>query len=71
MRHVFIERLNSVRAAKDKLPVLSLSKLELFLEHAVFRIQSMLPDMYRLFILKLLRDLQLGTSKMLKETVIV
>lgn len=40
-------------AAEYKLYVLSLSKGELFLEHAGFRMQVMLPDIYSLIMLTL------------------
>lgn len=43
-KKVYIEKRYLIPATKNKLPVLSLSKQDSFLEHAVFRMWSMLSD---------------------------
>lgn len=59
-----------VSSAQNKISLLSLPKSVSFLEHAKFGMQRMLPNKYGLITFEALRNLHLGISKMLKETLV-
>lgn len=52
-KDVYSEKQDFVRGAENNLPLLSLANVESFWEHAKFKMQSMLTEVYGLFWLKL------------------
>lgn len=70
-KDVYSKKRHLLRAAEDKFSMLSLPKRESSLNHAGFRMRSILLYMYGLFTLESLYNLNLGISKMLMGTIIV
>lgn len=70
-KDVYSEERDLARSADDTLFVLSLSKWELFLKHAVSRIHGMLPDIFQLFTKESLPNHHLSISDVQEENKIV